>query len=307
VTTTGSSLEPGGDPNAPAVLVIGADGQIGGALAAGLADHGLPALGTTRHPARVGAGRVYLDLEGDPGAWPRPDNIAAAILAAAVTRLDACERDPVATARINVQANLALADHLGARGIPIIFLSSNQVFDGTRPHQKASEPTSPRTVYGRQKAEVEEGLLARGGRASILRLSKVVTPELPLFREWCEALASGSPIRPFRDMVIAPLPVAFVVAVVARMIQQRTAGIVQASGPEDVSYADVALLIARHLGADPRLVQPVDSSETGFPAGFVPRHTTLDTARLKSELALIPPDVSLVLESTFRAPSPMPL
>jgi dTDP-4-dehydrorhamnose reductase len=297
-------LEQGGNGSAPTVLVIGADGQIGRALVAGLAQHGLVALGTTRHREGVGPGRVYLDLEGDLNAWRCPGTIGAAILAAAVTRLDTCERDPEATDRVNVAANLALADVLAKRGIHVVFLSSNQVFDGSRPHRRAGELTSPRTVYGRQKAEVEGRLHARDGRASILRLTKVVTPGLPLLSDWSRALVSGSPIRPFRDMVIAPLPVSFVVEVVARIVQQRTAGIVQASGPVDVPYADVALHLAQHLGADSRLVQPIDSSGAGLPAIFVPRHTTLDTGRLRNELALIPPDLTAVLQSSFPAGPP---
>jgi dTDP-4-dehydrorhamnose reductase len=286
------------------VLVIGADGQIGQELAAGLPRHGLLALGTTRHRDRIGPGRVFLDLESDVGTWPCPDNIAAAVLAAAVTGLDACERDPEATARVNVAANLALAEHLSGRGIHVIFLSSNQVFDGTRPHRKAGEATSPRTVYGRQKAEVEGHLLARDGRASVLRLTKVVTPGLPLLNGWTRALRSGSPIRPFRDVVIAPLPVGFVVEAVARIVWQRVSGIVQASGPVDVPYTEVASHIARRLGADPRLVQPMDSADAGLPAIFAPRHTTLDTTRLRNELTLIPPDVASALEATLPAEQP---
>src|SRR5262245_57753839 len=124
------------------VLVIGGDGQIGRALVAGLAARGLTAIGTTRHHERAGPGRPYLDRADDLDAWRPPGPIGAAVLAAAVTRLDACEREPEATARVNVGANLALADRLAASGAYVIFLSSNQVFDGTRAHRRADEPTS---------------------------------------------------------------------------------------------------------------------------------------------------------------------
>jgi dTDP-4-dehydrorhamnose reductase len=299
-------LEQRGNGSAPAVLVIGADGQIGRELVAGLPRHGLATIGTTRHRQRVSPDRVYLDLEGDLDAWPCPENIGTAILAAAVTRLDACERDPEATTRINVASNLALADRLSARGIHVIFLSSNQVFDGIRPYRQASEPASPRTHYGRQKATVEHQLLARHGRASILRLTKVVTPGLPLLGDWARALRSGSPIRPFRDMVIAPIPVAFVVETIARMVQQRPAGVTHASGPVDVAYADVARYIARRLGAEPGLVQPWNASDAGFPPAFAPRHTTLDTTRLRDELGLIPPDVWPTIDAVLPEPDRCP-
>jgi dTDP-4-dehydrorhamnose reductase len=283
------------------VLIVGADGQIGRELLAGLPRQCISALGTTRHRERVGPDRIYLDLEDDLGGWQCPGNIRSAVLAAAVTRLDVCERAPDAARRINVTANLALADRLADRGIPVLFLSSNQVFDGSRPHRRADEPTSARTMYGRQKAEVERYLLERYDNASILRLTKVVTPQLPLLCQWSSALRAGSPVRPFRDVVIAPLPAGFVVETIARMIERRPAGVMQASGPRDVPYADVALHIARRLGADPALVQPQDSSAAGLLPIFAPRNTTLDTSRLRDELGLIPPEPWPIIDSTILA------
>jgi len=287
--------------NGARALVIGADGQIGRALVSGLPRYGIPTLGTTRRPDRVGPDHIYLDLDGDLSAWRCPDAISTAILAAAVTRIDACERAPEAARRVNVAANLALADRLVERGVHVLFLSSNQVFDGSRPHRRADEPTSPRTVYGCQKAEVEHYVLERYDTAAILRLTKVVTPQLPLLCQWSSALRAGSPVRPFRDLVIAPLPVGFVVDTIARMIERRPAGVMQASGPRDVPYADVALHIARRLGADPALVQPHDSSATGLLPLFAPRNTTLDTSRLRDELGLIPPEPWPTIDSTILA------
>ena len=113
------------------------------------------------------------------------------------------------------------------------------------------------------------------------------------------ALRGGVPVRPFRDLVIAPLPAGFVVEAVAAMVTCRPAGVLQASGPVDITYADVALHIARRVGADPRLVRPQDSSDTGLPAIFAPRNTTLDTSRLRDELGLIAPDVWSAIDSSL--------
>lgn len=285
----------GADP----VLVIGGDGQVGRAIVAGLEARGLTAIGTTRHRERAGPGRPYLDLTQDLDSWRPPGPVGAAVLAAAITKLDACEREPEATARVNVGANLTLADRLAGVGTYVIFLSSNQVFDGARPHRLASEPASPRTQYGQQKAEVERRLLRGHSNAAVLRLTKVVTPGLALLTGWAEALRSKAPIRPFRDVVMAPIPVSLVVEAVARMLEQRPAGVMQVSGPRDVAYQDVALHIARRVGADEALVQPQDSSEAGLPPIFAPRYTTLDTTRLRRELGLIPPDAWSAVETAL--------
>jgi dTDP-4-dehydrorhamnose reductase len=286
------------------VLVTGADGQIGGELVRGLRRHGLSAVGTTRRREHVRPDRIYLDLADDPARWELPDGVEAAVLAAAVARFDACERDPEGTERVNVAANLALAEALLRRGAYVVFLSSNQVFDGTEARRLASDPPAPRTVYGGQKAVVERHLLANRGAAAVLRLTKVVTPGLPLFNGWAEALRTGSPIQPFRDMVLAPISVALVTGAVARMIERRSPGIVQASGPRDIPYSEVGCYIARTVGAEAELVQPRSFADAGLPTSFAPRHTTLDTTRLREELGLVPADVWTAIDEALAPPSP---
>jgi dTDP-4-dehydrorhamnose reductase len=100
-------------------------------------------------------------------------------------------------------------------------------------------------------------------------------------------------------MVMAPLPLSFVVAAIAATVRHQPAGVLQASGPVDITYADVALHIARRVGADSRLVRPQDSSDTGLPAIFAPRNTTLDTSRLQDELGLVAPDVWSTIDSSL--------
>ena len=63
--------------------------------------------------------------------------------------------------------------------------------------------TCPVSEYGRQKARTEAALrqhMDRGAPVAILRLAKVVSPDMPLIDGWIEALAAGKPIRAFRDM-----------------------------------------------------------------------------------------------------------
>src|SRR5689334_1013461 len=91
------------------VLVVGADGEIGRALAVHLAAAGAAVIGTTR---RAGAaaqhGRMFLDLAADPAGWPAFPAADAAVICAAVARVADCERDPDAARRVNVDGPLAL-------------------------------------------------------------------------------------------------------------------------------------------------------------------------------------------------------
>jgi hypothetical protein len=64
---------------------------------------------------------------------------------------------------------------------------------------------------------------------------------------------------------------------------------VQVSAAEDITYAAAARFVAKRLGADEELVQPVTVAESGLPIEYVPRHTTLDTSRLQIEFGFKPP------------------
>ncbi len=73
------------------------------------------------------------------------------------------------------------------------------------------------------------------------------------------------------------------------MAAARTEGIVQVSAAEDITYAAAARIVANRLGAAENLVQPVAVAESGIAIEYVPRYTTLDTTRLRTEFGLKPP------------------
>jgi dTDP-4-dehydrorhamnose reductase len=281
------------------VLIVGADGLIGRALKARLESEGVPTVGTTRRRDVVDDSCLFLDLAGDVGSWECPRPVGVAVLCAAVVKLADCERDPIGSRRVNVEASATLARLLAASGVFVVYLSTNQVFDGTRPLPKPTDPVSPLTQYGRQKVEVEQQVLSLANPGAVVRLTKVLQPGFPLFRRWVEALSAGAQIQPFSDMVMAPVPLAFVAEVLARVVASRFSGILQVSAERDLTYAEAAQHIARRLGVDPGLVRPRSCTEAGLAAGTAPRSTALDIERLNRELQLQPPDVWWTIDSSL--------
>ncbi|MHB1446957.1 MAG: sugar nucleotide-binding protein, partial [Acidimicrobiales bacterium] len=195
------------------LLVIGGDSLIGGAVTDRLRARGALVASTTRRPDLCGPNRPLVDLGHPPPRWQLPSEVDAACLCAAVARLSACADDPFGSARVNVAATTDVALRLVAKGAHVVFLSSNQVFDGSRPDVPAGESPSPVSEYGRQKVRAERaltGLSGHGGGVAILRLSKVVGPRWELLDEWARLLAGGQPVEAFTDMRLAPVPVASV-------------------------------------------------------------------------------------------------
>lgn len=283
-------------------LLVGGDSEIGAATLRHLKMHSGPALATTRRPECVGADMTLLDLALPLDQWEPPTGVDAVCIFAAVSRLAACASDPQGSARINVAQTLALAERLLASGIYVLFLSTNQVFDGSVPHVAAEAPTCPVSEYGRQKARTEAELgkhIGRGAPAGILRLAKVVSPNMPLIHGWIEALQAGKPIRAFHDMTMAPAPTALVSQAIAHLLEDKGRGIFQLTGPRDVLYVEIASYVAERAGAPQRLVESVSALDAGQPEGATPPNTTLDSTILCERYDIAVPDIWTVIDGVI--------
>ena len=117
-------------------------------------------------------GRPELDL-GTPAtiapalAEARPDVVVSA---AAYTAVDKAESEAEAAFAINATGAGAVAAAAQALGVPVIHISTDYVFDGTKPAPYVeSDPVAPLGVYGRSKLAGEQAVLAAAPEAVILR------------------------------------------------------------------------------------------------------------------------------------------
>jgi dTDP-4-dehydrorhamnose reductase len=287
--------------NTGVILVVGGDSAIGRALVARLERDGKAVVATSRRHESTGSSRVFLDLSQDMDDWQLPGPVSAAIICAGVTKIEECRRDPALTAHINVDSVVKLINRLASAGAFTIYLSTNQVFDGSVPQRPPNDMLSPQTEYGRQKAEVERqiGNLARNV-GSVVRLTKVLGPQSPLLQSWVNALRNAEVIHPFRDMVMSPVSLCFVITVLERLCERQLPGIFQVSSDEEVTYAHVAYYLAEKMELSRELVQPIDSTAAGIPRAAVPPHTSLDVERLRTELGLEPPSVWTTIDNAVR-------
>lgn len=256
------------------VLIVG-EGLVGNALAGRLAREGAQVIQTSRRADSPDT-MIRLDLakvNDWPDAWPDLPNVDAAILCAAMARLGDCEADPAYSRLVNVTGTVALAERLAGQGAHVIFLSTDKVYDGTAPMRRRIEPVCPDSEYGRQKALAEEGVLDAGDLTAVLRLSKVLAPDMALLTDWYRRFKDGLPITPFDNLYLAPVDTDLVAALIVGIITQRRAGIFHCTGAEDRTYVDLARHLARLWQADMALIEPTSSPA---PAAHRSRHTTLD-------------------------------
>lgn len=218
------------------VAVTGAGGRLGRDLIAALAD--APFTGPAG-PLAWGRDAFDLDQPDGVGARLDRDRPEVVIHAAAWTDVDGCAQDPDLAMRRNAIATGTLAAACAERGIDLLAISTNEVFDGDRTDGYGylpSEPLSPANPYGASKAEGEQ--LAAGAFATRPGAALGIARTAWLFGapgsdypsriiEAAErARAAGEPLRLVRDEWGTPTYSADVAeAIVGLLAEDATAGI----------------------------------------------------------------------------------
>jgi dTDP-4-dehydrorhamnose reductase len=102
---------------------------------------------------------------------------SAVINAAGYTNVDGAESAEAKAAAINATAPARLAAETGRRGIPLIHISTDYVFNGRKglPYVEDDSPT-PLSAYGRSKLAGEHGVRDGNPRHVILRTAWVYSP-----------------------------------------------------------------------------------------------------------------------------------
>jgi dTDP-4-dehydrorhamnose reductase len=135
------------------VAITGSSGRLGGAVASLVRGHpGWEAIAWTRRD-------FDLDAPDDVDRLLDQGRPGFVIHCAAWTDVDGCARDPDLAARRNGLATGVLAERCAARGVSLLAVSTNEVFDGRRTdHQpyRTSDLTEPPNAYGRSKLLGEE-------------------------------------------------------------------------------------------------------------------------------------------------------
>lgn len=185
-----------------------------------------------------------------------PDRV---IHTAAIARTEACHRDPEAAHRVNVIGTEKLAAACGARRIPLIFLSTDMVFNGKNPPYAEQALPNPETVYGRTKLAAEEAVRARHPDATIVRANLVYGHGIgwgTSFSEWIRiSLKKNGSIELFEDQYRSPISVRNLVDVLLEMCESPPRRLLHVSGPDRVSRRHFGQALARTLGIDPDTIR----------------------------------------------------
>jgi dTDP-4-dehydrorhamnose reductase len=280
------------------VLILGTGGQLGSELLRTRWPEGARAVGRLRTECDIAdPGQVDQAL-----AEIRPTLV---VNAAAYTAVDRAEAAPEAAFRTNRDGPATLGAACAARDLPLIHVSTDYVFDGTKtvPYDE-SDPTAPLGVYGQSKLAGELALADSGCRRVILRTAWVFGAEGQNFVKTMIRLGHDhDTLRVVDDQRGCPTPADSLAAAIASVGAAILAGkgrwgVYHFAGDEPVSWYGFAGTIFDRLAArsgKAPVLTPITTAE--YPtAARRPANSVLDCAKIGRDYGVAPPSWRAGLE-----------
>jgi dTDP-4-dehydrorhamnose reductase len=222
------------------------------------------------------------------------------INSAAYTAVDKAETDVERAFALNRDGARLLAEAAAKRGIPIIHLSTDYVFDGKKPSAYVeSDEARPATVFGRSKLEGEEAVRAANPKHIILRTSWIFSPFGRNFVKTMLAYAeSQSQVRVVADQRGSPTYAPHLVSAIlelASIVSEPGAdgpwGIYHAANAGTTTWSELAESVftrSRALGGPSAEVEPIRSEDYPTPAQRLD-NSQLDCSKLTRTFGLTLP------------------
>lgn len=219
----------------------------------------------------------------------RQERFSHAFLLGGITEIDACARDPLGTALVNVEGLKMMIDDLLEAGVLPVFFSSDAVYDGSAGLRTENHKARPILTYGKQKLAVEHYLGSTGAPFLTFRLAKVVGSrpgDGSLIDQWLSAAEKAAQVRCATDQLFSPIDVDDVIAVLLRGTKNQLQGTYNLGGPTRLSrleFLNLVLDAAGRAGIRRPPIVACSIKDFGFSEAR-PLDTSMSSARITHAL-----------------------
>ncbi|QTH71038.1 sugar nucleotide-binding protein [Pseudoalteromonas xiamenensis] len=171
-----------------------------------------------------------------------------AVICASLTNIGYINAHPIETAKINVDGTISLIQQLHQKKIPILFISSDNVFTGDTGGYKDNSIDLPVSEYGKQKRAVEQALIdITQGECTILRLAKIIgnsRSDNTILNDIIRQISAPEEVKAASDLIFNPTFVGDIVKAINLLIETNAKGIFNFCNPEIFSRLDLVLKLA---------------------------------------------------------------
>ena len=280
------------------ILITGAFGQLGYALQTTLSKNSDYELICTGRNILEGQEGIPIDIRNQVGLKEvinstRPDLV---VNLAAMTNVDACEKNPKLAGEINVAGLQHICDSFSGK---IIQLSTDYVFDGKAGPYNEEDQVCPVSIYGKTKLAAEHILLDSNLNNLVVRgnvLYDYSSHTNASFLNWVVlSLKEGKEIKVVEDQYNNPTWTQSMADIIYLCISNDINGIIHWGDADHLSRYDFSKIIAEKFSLDSSLITPILTEELNQIARR-PLQSGLIADKLINMLDVIPPSINDCLD-----------
>lgn len=263
-------------------LLLGAAGQLGSEINNEFASAGLEVISLTRAEFDADRDSVYEQLQGY-------DDCDTLINCIAFHKTDECEQNVDQSFKINAALPQALSRFCESKGMTMVHISSDYVFDGRKrtPYHEEDMP-APLNVYGVSKLAGENFVQAYAGKFFVLRIASLygraqkVSPGANFVRKMISAAKSGQTLSVINDQWMSPTSAAEVARAIRTLVESSCSeyGLYHCCNEEGCSWYEFAMAIFELTGLEADLTKTgYKQFHTGAPR---PQYCIMDSSRISN-------------------------
>ncbi len=179
---------------------------------------------------------------------------------AALANLEDCEADPDLAHRLNADLPRALAKACEARGIQMVQVSTDAVFDGTKAGSYVeSDAPNPLSVYARTKWEGEQAVLEASPNAIVARVNFYgwsLSGRRSLAEFFHHNLTNNKSMTGYTDVIFCPMHVRHLGGILLAMLEKKLHGLYHVVGNQPMSKYQFGVYIANRFAMNAGEISP---------------------------------------------------
>jgi dTDP-4-dehydrorhamnose reductase len=251
------------------LLITGASGQLGLNLALYAQRQGYDVIGWSNRQSLAKAPFAVdqFDLTDTEHLREKLEATAPDLVvhSAALANLEACDKNPELAYLLNAEIPGFLALNLKRMGVPLLHISTDAVFDGTKGDYNETDMPNPINTYAHSKLMGEENVISEFKDAIIGRVvffGWTLTGKRSLAEFFYNRLKTEETVNGFTDMIFTPLYVEHLAKLLLEALEKELHGIYHFFGNQAASKYAFGVSLAREFGFDESLVSPISVGDS---------------------------------------------
>ncbi len=233
--------------------------------------------------------RLYkLDLTDNAELENLLDQIRPAVVihTGGISSIEYCEKHQQEAEEVNYRATAQLAAFCTQRGIRLVYLSTDMVFDGEKGDYSETDNPSPINHYGQTKFLAEKAIGEICENYAIARINlvyghgeavkKTITDRI-LIAKW-----SGKPYPVYMNQVRSPISLDVASRALRELAEGEYQGVVHLGGKEASDRWNFAVKLITFMKIDPTIIEEAELPEDI--SSIYPRNTSFNVERAATEL-----------------------